>query len=316
MKAFVNSHTHIGDSFAYPAPKLCVEELVGPPDGHKHRLLRETPAAKKSDAIRHSLNLMQATGTCAFIDFREEGVEGVALLKRTLSKGSPRAMILGRPLSAAAEGNELDELLRSCDGVGLSAIRDMPFDFVSRVAKRAHELGKRFAVHASETTREDIDSIIELRPDFVVHMTRADADDVDKVADAGIPVVVCPRANEFFGLTPDIPMLLKKGVSVGLGTDNCMINRPDMLEEIQAAFRVSKKKGGITPLEAVSLAVSGGRRILKEEGIISKEIDKDDDLVMVRVTGDDPLKGLVSSARSRDILGTASGGRVRRSGTG
>ena len=316
MKGFINAHTHVGDSFAYPAPKIGVEALVGPPDGHKHKLLRTTSAERKLDAMRRSVDLMRRTGTCAFIDFREEGLEGVSLLKRTVSSGSPKPWILGRPSSIIAEDSEIDRLISSCDGIGMSAIRDWPPDLARRLSERAHALHRIFAFHASETVRECIDSIIALRPDFVVHMTCAQEDDIAKLANAKIPVVVCPRANEFFGLTPDIPKLLKHGVTVALGTDNCMINHPDMMEEMKAAYRVSKLKGGISPLDAVVLAVYGGRKILKEEGNISKEVDVKDDLVAIRVSGEDPLRELVSSARSEDIIGLARGGKVWRSETG
>lgn len=316
MKGFVNAHTHLGDSVAYPAPKGSVEELVAPPDGHKHRVLRTTSAQKKLAAMRRSLELMRRTGTSSFIDFREEGLEGIALLKQAMSSNSPRARILGRPTSVSSADSELDALFKSCDGIGMSAIRDWPLDVISRASRRARALSKMFALHASETVRESVDSLIDLKPDFVVHMTRASEDDIVRLGEADIPIVVCPRANEFFGLTPNIPVMLRHGLTVGLGTDNCMITNPDMVEEIKAAYRVSRQLGGISPVEAVNLAVFGGRKLLKGEGNISKEIGIKDDLVVIRVGGDDPLRELVTSARSGDILGTVRGGKVRRTETG
>jgi cytosine/adenosine deaminase-related metal-dependent hydrolase len=175
-------------------------------------------------------------------------------------------------------------------------------------------MSKMFSLHVSEAVREDADRVIDLRPDFVVHLTKATADDMSKFASAGIKVVVCPRSNDFFGLAPNIPLMLKQGLTVALGTDNCMISHPDMLAEISAAYRCSKKYGGISPLEAVNLATVGGRKLLKADGNISKDIRITDDLVLVRVGGDDPLLDLVTEAGAAYIVGTVKGGKLRRTG--
>ena len=48
LPAFVNAHTHVGDSIAKEAGEgLSLEELVAPPDGLKHRLLRDTSRDEK-----------------------------------------------------------------------------------------------------------------------------------------------------------------------------------------------------------------------------------------------------------------------------
>ncbi|MFT4885472.1 MAG: cytosine/adenosine deaminase-related metal-dependent hydrolase, partial [Natronomonas sp.] len=65
--AFVNAHTHIGDSIAKEAGRgLSLEELVAPPDGLKHRLLREASREEKVEAMRESLRFMEKSGTTAF----------------------------------------------------------------------------------------------------------------------------------------------------------------------------------------------------------------------------------------------------------
>src|SRR6056297_177110 len=54
--AFVNAHTHIGDSIAKEAGEgLTLEELVAPPDGLKHRLLRQADPAELIGAMERSL---------------------------------------------------------------------------------------------------------------------------------------------------------------------------------------------------------------------------------------------------------------------
>lgn len=310
LPGFMNAHTHVGDSFAFPAPKGSVEELVAPPDGYKHRMLSSATRETKITAMTDAVEIMAATGTVAFIDFREEGVAGVMDLLSAMRSPVPLPVVLGRPGSLPASDRELDEVLASCDGIGLSAMRDMDPAQAERMAARARSSGRMFALHASEAVREDIDRILDLRPNFLVHMTSANDDDIQACADEGVPVVVCPRSNEFFGLDPKIPRLMSAGVEVALGTDNGMIARPDMLSELQAAYRLSK--GALSPSQAVHLATFGGRKVLSAKGKITTGIGISDDLVVVDVRGPDPLGEVVTSAGSSSVSAVIHGGRLRR----
>jgi len=197
LPGFVNAHTHIGDTFAYPAPKGSVEETVGPPDGYKHRMLREAPRERKIEGMRWAANHMARTGTSAFIDFREEGVGGLSEISEALSGIPVRPVILGRPCGSGDNVAEARSVLGACDGFGMSAARDTDIDSLRELSSMARASGKAFALHASECVREDIDAILDLKPSFLVHMTAADEADFARCADAGVPIVVCPRSNEF-----------------------------------------------------------------------------------------------------------------------
>ncbi len=312
LPSFINAHTHIGDSFAYPAPKGSLDEIVAPPSSYKHRVLRSASRSAKIDAMREAMILMSASGTSHFVDYREEGLEGVRALSEAMVGASPRAIVLGRPLSAEATDDELDAILKSCDGIGMSAVRDWPFDLLKRISGRTEAAGKVFSVHASEAISEDIDKILDLKPDFLVHMVKATDGDLERCADAEIPIVVCPRSNEFFGLELDIPRLKRADLQVALGTDNGMIAIPDMIDELKAAYRACKRKGGITPLEAVKLATFGGRKVLNATAKITSEIGTQSDLSVVAVAGDDPLSEMVTSASSKDVQAIIRGGKVWR----
>jgi cytosine/adenosine deaminase-related metal-dependent hydrolase len=312
LPSFINAHTHIGDSLAYPAPRGSLDEIVAPPSGYKHRLLRSASRSAKVDAMREAMLLMSASGTSHFVDYREEGLEGLRALSEAIVGSSPEAIVLGRPLSSESSDEEVNAILGSCDGIGMSAISDWPFDLLQRLSSRAKAAGKVFSIHASEAVKEDIDKILDLRPDFLVHMVKATDSDLERCADAKIPVVVCPRSNEFFGLEPDIGRLTRAGLHVALGTDNGMIARPDMIEELKAAFRISKRRGSISPLEAVSLATFGGRKVLNATAKITSEIGTKSDLSIVEVAGTDPLSEMVTSASSRDVRAIIRGGRVWR----
>ncbi len=310
VPGFVNAHTHIGDSVAFPAPKGSVKDIVGPPDGYKHRILRSANRKSKIDAMKESIRLMSRTGTSAFMDFREGGLEGLKEFADALAGDSLKSVALGRPIGAESKGREVNAILDACDGIGMSAYRDWPVEFLRDVSRAAKSKKKMFALHASEVVREDLGPILDLGPSFLVHMTCALESDLVLCARENLPIVVCPRSNEFFGLCPDIPMMLRSGVTVGLGTDNCMVSKPDMLEEIKAAYRLSKAKGGITPLEAVRLASFSGRKVLNANGNITTEIAVKDDLAVIGIGGDDPLRDLVTVGRSESIKAVVRGGKV------
>jgi len=310
LPSFVNAHTHIGDAAAFPAPKASIDELVGP-DGYKHRALRSMPRESRISAMNQAARFMVSTGTSLFVDFREGGIEGIRELSEALGENCLTAVVLGRPLGLDATEHEVGSMLDTCDGIGLSAYRDWPADFVKIISKAARSRRKMFALHASEAIHEDIDPILDLEPSFLIHMTTALESDVAACVSEGVPIVVCPRSNEFFGLCPEIPKMLRMGITLGLGTDNCMISKPDIVEELKAAFRMSKRKGGISPLEAVRMATFYGRKVLSATGNIATEISIKDDLTVMRVGGEDPLHDLVTAGSSENIQVIIRGGKVR-----
>jgi len=312
VPGFVNSHTHIGDAFAYPAPKGSVQEVVAPPDGYKHRALRSALPEKKLRAMRDAAMHMASTGTSAFVDFREEGVKGLKEIAHAMEDCPVGAAILGRPDRIDATAGEARSVLDACDGFGLSAARDFDADLLRELSSMARASGKAFALHASECVREDIDAILSLRPSFLVHMTSADEADFERCADAGVPIVVCPRSNAFFGLRPRISEMIAAGATVALGTDNCMISRPDMLEEMRTAFALGRSSGALSPAEIVRLATSNGRKVLNATGKILTNSESESDFVVIRVAGDDPLLELVTTSTSKDIHAVVRGGKVRR----
>ncbi len=62
--------------------------------------------------------------------------------------------------------------------------------------------------------------------------------DLQRVADAGTPVVVCPRSNLITGVgLPDVRRMIDLGITVGVGTDNVMLNSPNIFDEMQLISR-------------------------------------------------------------------------------
>ena len=247
LPAFFNAHTHIGDTVAMDTQiDRPLKELVAPPNGLKHVILRETPRDKLISAMRHSMQFMYAGGTTGFADFREGGTDGVAALSAAKIPGI-HPVILGR------DGGELTA---EAAGLGLSNAHRLESEIEAAAA--AKKAGKLVAVHAGEGAVKDIEPAFELEPDVIIHATQFRKEDIRRAADEDIAVVLCPRSNWLLGVTdsakkPPVRELLDAGCRVYLGTDNVMFVPPDMSAE--CAFLMTAYK--TTPEETFRMATGG-----------------------------------------------------------
>ncbi|WP_276301687.1 amidohydrolase family protein [Halorussus lipolyticus] len=291
LPAFVNAHTHIGDSIAKEAGGgLSLDELVAPPDGLKHQLLREASREEKVEAMRRSVQFMQETGTASFLEFREGGVEGVYALREAVEGSDVDPVILGR---------ETVEAMEAGDGFGASGARDGEF---SRERNATADAGKLFGIHAGERDPTDINPALDLDPDFLVHMVHPEPLHLDRLEDSAIPVVVCPRSNLVTGVgVPPIAELAER-TTVALGTDNVMLNSPSMFREME----FTAKLADVSAREVLRMATVNGARIagldcgVVEEGRPGKllVLDGDSD----NLTGaQDVVRAVVRRAGTGDI---------------
>lgn len=300
LPTFVNAHTHLAD-FRVPVDlSLPLEDVVGPPDGLKHRYLSQAPP----EEVRRSFNLltrkMIRNGVSRFIDFREGGAEGAALLANVGRSGA-RPSVMGRPKIHEFDREEIEAVLQVSDGIGVSSLSDWPYEELKAVAEFTRSQGKRFALHCSERVREDIDLVLDLDPSFLVHMVEATSDDLELCREAGIPIVVCPRSNMFFGKVPPLARMVKSGVELALGTDNAMTALPDMVTEMEFAGRVLRSQG-VHSLDAVlDMALRGGRLILNEMHSISMKPGSPCDFMVLRSKQGDPITDLVLRSGERDV---------------
>ncbi|WP_256545552.1 amidohydrolase family protein [Halobellus inordinatus] len=246
LPAFVNAHTHIGDSIAKEAGAgLSLDELVAPPDGLKHQLLRAASREETVDAMRRSLRLMSETGTAACIEFREGGVEGVEYIRDAAAS---------LPIDPVVLGRESEDAMHESDGFGASGARDADFD---RLRNATREAEKLFGIHAGERDPHDINTALDLDPDFLVHMVHPEPLHYERLADNDIPVVVCPRSNLVTGVgVPPIRELTER-TTVALGTDNVMLNSPSMFREMEFAAKLAD----VSASEVLQMATVNGAAI-------------------------------------------------------
>src|SRR6056297_3350958 len=127
--AFVNAHTHIGDSIAKEAGAgLSLDDLVAPPDGLKHRLLRAASRDEKVAAMARTLRSMESTGTGTFLEFREGGVDGVNALRDAVA--GTGVDFPARAIDPVVFGRDDPAVLDVADGYGASGARDADFGAV------------------------------------------------------------------------------------------------------------------------------------------------------------------------------------------
>ena len=262
VPTFVNAHTHIGDSFIkdrnVKLPKN-IEELVAPPNGLKHKLLQEASDEDIIEGMEKSIDIMIKNGINYFCDFRESGILGISQLKTALRLLNINSLILSRPDSLKYDKNEVDVLLKNSDGIAISSISDWEYSELQKIAQDTREKNKIFALHASERIRENIDNILDLKPNFLVHMIKASKSDLLRVKENKISIVVCPRANSFYGLKPNFSLLKKVGVDLSLGTDNAMLNSPVILDEIHYVKSISSD---YSTFELLYMTTFGARKAL------------------------------------------------------
>ncbi|WP_142861020.1 amidohydrolase family protein [Salinigranum halophilum] len=291
LPAFVNAHTHIGDSVAKEAAVgLSLDEAVAPPDSLKHRRLAAASRTELVTAMRRTLRFMERTGTTAFLDFRESGVEGARAL---------RDAARGQMVDPFIFGSDDPAVLEVADGFGASGAADD--DFAARRAA-VREAGVPFAIHAGEPDADDIHPALDLEPDLLVHMVHAEPEHLARVAERETPIAVCPRANLVLGVgRPPLRDLLDH-TTVALGTDNVMLNAPSMFREMA----YTAKSFDVTAREVLRMATTAGCEITgRNAGVV--EAGRAADLLVLDGGSDnlagcaDPVRGVVRRAGLGDV---------------
>ncbi len=237
VPGFINAHTHVADAFIKDYTYgLSLEEAVGP-NGIKHSKLRLSSLQDKAESIRNSLELLIKNGYTTFVDFREEGIEGIRQLKEELDDFPIRGLILGRKHGE----DDLLDVFEQADGLGFSDVFSINNESMTQTKiLKENNPEKIIAIHASESMetisesltqfgKPDIEKICEYPFfDFVVHATYSNENDLSLLKKNDINVITCPISALYHGLKfPPIALMLKSKVLLGLGTDNTFCCNPD-----------------------------------------------------------------------------------------
>jgi len=233
---------------------------------------------------------MRQTGTVSCLDFRESGIGGARALREAAEPVGVDPFVLGSGDPA---------VLDVADGYGASGANDADF-----AAERAacEERGVPFAIHAGEPDATDIHPALDLGPHLLVHMVHAEREHLERVAEASVPVAVCPRANEVLDVgTPPVRDLLDH-TTVALGTDNVMLNPPSMFREMAHAA----KQFDVTAEEVLRMATTAGAEVA---GFDCGVVEPGRRAALLVLDGDsdnlagaaDPVRAVVRRATAMDV---------------
>ena len=176
----------------------------------------------------------------------------------------------------------VSNVLEVADGLGISSANensDESLKQYNELLQKKNNKKRRskkllMAIHAAESqnsndfsrSKMEVARIMKyLKPDIIVHMTNATDDDISIVAKKRTRVIVCPRANGILGVgIPRIGKMLKYRCIVGIGTDNVMLNSPDIFREMDYLWKVSRatEPEFITAREILKMATVNGAEIL------------------------------------------------------
>ena len=289
IPGLINSHTHIGDSIGKDISlNSDVDARIHPVSGIKKKILTDTPKKQLARFMRKSAISMLKKGITTFVDFREGGIAGIQLLKYAL-RGLPiRAVILGRidyyqtiheikdntPMPKLYQ-TELDLLLRNCDGVGISGANENSNSNLQTYSK----IKELRVIHSAETLQSyslskkyfgktEPKRALLAKPTFLVHMTFASKSDLREASKKTRGIVICPRANAALAEgIPDIELMEKTNCNLAIGTDNVMINSPDLFREMDYLWKVSMglHKKRIDPKKILKMTTVNAGKILQQK---------------------------------------------------
>lgn len=351
VPGLINAHTHIGDSVAkdfISDPDL--SSAVDPILGIKCKILSRSDPSHLEAFMRNTAISMLKRGIVAFADFREGGMDGVKLLNRALYGLKIKPLVLGRiekyfepsqsnsgidagrsSIDSSVLSSEVFDVLDVSDGLGISGTNENTdrslIDYHNAVRgynSTSPKTERLLAIHAAESKETtalsvrksgltEVERAIKfLQPDFVVHLTQATDKDIAAIAKNRIGVVVCPRSNGLLGCgVPRVADMINNGCTVGLGTDNAMLNSPDLFKEMDYIWKISRAIGihRIRARDVLKMATVYGAQILHlNSGCI--EPGRFADLIFIDKRHidlypiHDPYASVVQRAGPSSIMGT------------
>ena len=322
--SFLNGHTHIGDSIIRDEGYgLSLGEMVKPPNGVKHRALASAEDEEIIETMKSSMWDMLESGTTHFIDYREGGIKGVKLL-REASKDIPiTPIILGRDDSFYGDDPDLSKvksqirkLLNVADGIAPSGFGEITDEVAHIIVEECRKEGKISSIHVAESESTQIESLglfdkteiergVDSKFDQLVHCTNPKNNDLDLIKNSDANVVVCPRANATLnvGVAP-LNEMLNLGLNPILGTDNLMLNSPNMFRELEFTLKIMsvKYKSYLNPCELLKMATTNACQFNFDKSFI--EIGQYAELNIVKHFSKNYYLSLINRSETKNILYT------------
>lgn len=323
----VNAHTHIGDSIIKDQGEgLSLDEMVKPPNGIKHIALESADDDELIEAMRASMWDMYNHGISHFIDYREGGLEGVKLLKKAAKDIPITPIILARDSSFYGEDANfhmvkmaLRKLLKEADGIGLSGFGEIDTTVAEIICEKCAKASKISSIHVAESEKNQLDSLekinktevqraFEANFNQIVHMTNPKKNDIDLLAESNTSLCICPRSNGDLavGIVPLLE-ILNKGIKPLIGSDNIMINSPNLFREMEFTLKMMKGlyKTHIDSREVLKFATTNPVESISKLPKINKSyigVGQKAELFIARKKSENPYLSLINRTEASDII--------------
>ena len=328
---FLNGHTHIGDSIIKDeGDGLSLSEIVQPPDGIKHIALRNSDEEEIINNMKVSMVDMLLSGTTHFIDYREGGVEGVKMLQKAAQDIPVNPIILGRDSSFYGEDpdmglvkKQLRKILNVADGIGLSGFGEVSTEVADLITTQCAKKNKISSIHVSEsvsannksidkTGQSEIERAIDSKFDQIVHATQASDEDIKKIKDSNTNLVLCPRANATLNIgIPPIKQILNEGISPFIGSDNLMLNSPNIMRDLEFSLKLSRAyyREYFNPSDFLKMATTNHTKLMLTNELLYDIIGKsvigpgnDVQLMITKQISNDPYLSIINRCETQNIL--------------
>ncbi|MBR0058802.1 MAG: amidohydrolase family protein [Methanobrevibacter sp.] len=324
VPSFFNGHTHIGDSIIKDEGYgLSLGEMVKPPNGVKHRALASAKDSDIIESMKSSMRDMLESGITHFIDYREGGIKGVKLLKEA-SKDIPiKPIILGRDDSfygddpdLAKVKSQIRKLLKIADGIAPSGFGEITDEVANLIVEECNKAGKISSIHVAESESTQIESLerfgkteiergVQSNFNQLVHCTNAKNNDLELIKNSNANVVVCPRANATLnvGIAP-LNEMLDLGIKPILGTDNLMLNSPDMFRELEFALKIMSVNHNsyLNPCELLKMATTNACLFDFDKSYM--EIGQVAEFNVIKHFSKNPYLSIINRSQTKNILYT------------
>jgi len=337
VPGFVDAHVHLADAMLKDAGVgLTLDELFHPVSGIKNTV-RNAPVEQRVNAMRQVIHEMAECGITTAANFLEEG----RILPLLREDDGPHILHFVRPeryFSAeeirrnapftSLELQQTEQLMDNAAGLGLSGCNEYSDAALSQLSNLKGLRG----IHAAESSytakrsleicgRSEVErACTYFKPHFVVHLVSATEDDLMLLKEKGCSAILCPRSNGITGSGfPPVNKLLSAEINLALGTDNAMLNSPDMFREMEYFSRYARSLYGPSVLnsrEILKMATVNGAAALKLEKKGAIAIGMDADLVLLDAQSSrmresrDIYASIVHRASQSDVLCTIRGGNI------
>ena len=291
---FLNAHTHIGDTIIKDeGDGLSIGEIVRPPNGIKHLALEAASDETLRSAMKESMWQMHDLGISHFMDYREGGLHGVKLLRKASEDIPIKPIILGRDGSFYGEDPNMHEvkvavrkLLKHADGIGLSGFG-------------------RERYHPSMLLKAKGCSLIQWR-----NVARQNLKELMRQASTRLSIWQILRMMILKILLSQTALLPSVHVQTELpliGTDNIMLNSPNMFRELEFTLKIMKaySRSYISPKDILKLATTNAcHEDVNIPGLDKSyiEVGQKEELFIANCKSNNPILSLINRTEIDDIV--------------